>query len=364
VQITGIADVGLQSNDYKGNKVSGINNNGSSTSQIDIIVTEDLGGGLKANFFSESDVNFVQAQGNSGWASSLANGTNSGAGSWMNSETKVGLSGAFGAINAGVVNAQQLTAVTTGQPFGTAISSGYGSILKASAGTAASSASVVRFDNSVRYETPVFSGFSGVVYYAGKQTQSNNSQVFSTTLGAYDRAGVNELSLKYANGPLNAIYSSQKMDYSGVTVPGALTANPTAGQFTGVAGTAGTAKVTMNSLAANYTYGAFTFGAINQTLKDDLATAAVNTSANLVSVKYVNGVHTVGLTSGSLTNKVTDKKSTFTGVGYDYALSKMTAVYARAETLTDDGGTVAAVSGFTEVGTKRTRQALGLRIAF
>ena len=354
-----MVDAGYQSNDYKGNKVSGINHNGSGTSQIDIIVSQDLGNGLKANYFSETDINLTQAKGNTGFASSAKNATASGAGSWMNSETKVGLSGGFGAINAGVVNANQLTAVGIAQPFGTAIGGGYGSILKAVANTTAGADSVVRFDNSVRYDTPVFSGFSGSAYWAGKQTKAADTQVFSTTLGAYDRAGVNEYALKYSQGPLNAIYVQQTVDNKDVTNAGAATLFNTP-----VAGTAGTAEVTMKSLAANYTYGAFTFGAINQTNKDDKATAAVDTKANLFSVKYVNGAHTVGATSGSLTNNVLGKKSTFTGYGYDYALSKTAALYARAETLRDDGVTVDAVTGYTETTTKRTRQALGLRIAF
>jgi len=48
VTIDGIFDVGYQSNNYKGTKISGINGNGSSTSQLNFRVTQDLGGGLKA----------------------------------------------------------------------------------------------------------------------------------------------------------------------------------------------------------------------------------------------------------------------------------------------------------------------------
>jgi predicted porin len=365
VKLLGNIDAGYQSNDYKGNKISGINNNGSATSQIDIEVIEDLGGGLKAKVWLESDINPVAAQANSGFASSIKSGTDAGGGSWLNSEQKVGLAGNFGEVAVGVVNNKTLAANGTGQPFGTAIASGYGSIIKASAGVAASTASVVRFDNSVRYDTPVVNGFSGSVYYVAKQAVSNGKANYSTTLGAFSKAGINEYSVNYSNGPVNATYVIQQADYNGVVTPGAVDYNTaTAGVPTAVAGTALTTKSSLKTLSANYAWNAFTFGATTQSLKDDASTNAVNTKATLGSVKYTMGATMLGLTSGSLTNSVTNSKSTFLGYGAQYQLSKTTRVYAQFETLNDDGGTVAAVTGYTEVGTKRTRSGLGVNVAF
>jgi hypothetical protein len=147
--------------------------------------------------------------------------------------------------------------------------------------------------------------------------------------------------------------------------PGAVDYNSaTAGVPTAVAGTALTTKSSLKTLSANYTWNAFTFGATTQSLKDDASTNAVNTKATLGSVKYTMGATMLGLTSGSLTNSVTNTKSTFLGYGVQYQLSKMTRVYAQFETLNDDGGTVAAVTGYTEVGTKRTRSGLGVNVAF
>ncbi len=366
--IYGTVDVGYQSLNLKGNKVSGINNNGAQTTQIHFKVEEDLGGGLKALFDSETDFNPVQAQGNTGFANSAANATASGAGSWMNSQTLVGVTGSMGELVGGVVNNQQLTAALTGQGLGTGIGSGYGSIIKAAALTSAGATSVVRFDNSIRYVSPAFNGFKVGGYYAAKQTKSNNAVPFSTTLGAYDRSGVQELSAMYNNGPLNAIVSQQTVDYKDVIAPAAASVFSTPVNGTTAASSA---KVKMTSVAANYTVGAFTFGAINQTNKDDQATNAVNTSANLLSAKYVTGPHTVNVVTGELKNKIATgtgagKKSTFTGVGYDYALSKSTSLYARYETLDDQAVTVAALtaSGFTETTTKRNRTGLGMWIKF
>jgi predicted porin len=365
VAITGAIDVGFQSNDYKGNKVSGINNNGSATSTIGFVINENLGGGLSAFASLNSDFNPVSNNANRGSASSISTGENSTTGTFLNSQQKIGLKGDFGSISMGVVNNASLDANGTGQPFGTAIGGGYGSIIKTNAGRASSTESVVRYDNSLRYESPTNSGFSASVYYAAKQTVSNNTSTYSTTFGANDRAGVNELALKYANGPLNAIYARQQIDYVGVTTPGVVDYNTaTAGVPTAVAGTALTPKVTLGTLAANYTMGALTFGFTTQTNKDDLATTAVNTKANLASVKYVVGPHMFAATTGSLTNGVNSTKSTFVGGGYNYALSKTSRLYLQTESLADDAVTVAAVTQFTQVGTKRTRTGMGVVVGF
>jgi predicted porin len=365
VTLTGAVDVGIQSNDYKGNKISGINNNGSATSTIGFVVNEDLGGGLKAFASLNSDFNPVSTNANRGSASVLASAQNSSAGTFLNSQQRAGLTGGFGSIMMGVVNNASLDANGTGQPFGTAIGSGYGSVIKTQAGVLASTESVVRFDNSLRYDTPSVNGFTGTAYYAAKQTASSNVLTYSTTFGANDRAGVQEMALKYAQGPLNAIYVRQQIDYVGVTTPGAVNyTSVTSGFPTAVAGTALTPKVTLGTLAANYNVGAFTVGFTTQTNKDDLATTAVNTKANLLSAKYVVGPHMFGATTGALTNSVTAKKSTFTGAGYNYALSKTSRLYLQTETLADDGSTVAAVTGFTEVGTKRTRTGMGVVVGF
>jgi len=365
VTLTGVVDVGFQSNDYKGNKVSGINNNGSATSTLGFVVNEDLGGGLKAYASLNSDFNPVSSQANTGSASAISSGQNSSAGTFLNSQLRGGLTGSFGSIMMGVVNNASLDANGIGQPFGTAIGSGYGSVIKTNAGTAASTASVVRYDNSLRYDTPTVNGFTGTAYYAAKQTVSNNTLTYSTTFGANDRSGVQELALKYAQGPLNAAYVRQQIDYVGVTTPGAVDYNTaTAGVPTAVAGTALTPKVTLGTLAASYTMGPLTFGFTSQTNKDDLATTAVNTKANLASVKYVVGPHMFGATTGALTNSLTAKKSTFVGAGYNYALSKTSRLYLQTESLADDGGTVAAVAQFTEVGTKRTRTGAGVVVGF
>jgi len=134
VSITGNIDAGFQANTYKGVNVSGIANNGASTSTIQLNGVEDLGGGLRATFKLNSDFNPTAGQGNAGYGG-VATGQSAGitsttgvagsSGSWLNSEMKFGLAGGFGEIYTGVVNNLTLDAGGTGNPFGTAIGSGF-----------------------------------------------------------------------------------------------------------------------------------------------------------------------------------------------------------------------------------------------
>ncbi len=350
VQIDGILDAGYQAIDYKGNKVNGIAGNGSSTSQINFRGTEDLGGGLKANFRFETDWNMGFNRANTGAASTYdsttpANSANSAAGSFGNGEIRLGLAGGFGAVDAGVVNMNGLTSFTTGQPFGTAIGGGYGSVTRVDAAGAA-----VRSDNSVKYTSPSLQGLTVTLYKANKQTKgSQATNNFSSGLGVSDLRGSQELGLNYANGPIAASFSNLKQDNRDVVA----TTNATAGST----------ESTVNTFGANYTMGAAKFYVLNQTNKTN--TNSTNTTFTSVSASYAMGATTLMAQVGTLKDKSDNDKSKLVGIGADYALSKRTALYARYESIDDKAGVV-AITGFTAVGgeTKRTRTALGLRHSF
>ncbi len=331
-------DAGFQSIDYKGTRVNGIANNGSSTSQINFRGSEDLGGGLKANFRVETDWNTVSNSGNTG--TKKADGTVAAASTFGNGEIRVGLSGAFGSIDAGAVNYNTLGTYLTGQPFGTAIGSGF----RATAVNDAQAVSGVRSDNSVKYVSPSFSGLTASLYYAGKQTKSGTAAAtdtnFSTSFGAYDMQGTTELGLNYANGPLAASFSSLKQDFKQV-------------------GT-GATDSTINTLGVNYALGAAKLFLLNQTNKTN--TNSVDNTYTTVSATYTMGSTVLMAQVGGLKNK-DGLKSDIAAVGADYNLSKRTAVYARYESINDKAGLV-AVTGFTAANTTRTRTAIGVRHAF
>ncbi len=353
VTLSGNIDAGYQAISLKGGKSAGITNNGSSTSTIQISGTEDLGGGLKANFKLNSDFNPTTTNGNSGGAAAHTAST----GSWLNSEQRVGLSGNFGAIDFGVVNNGSLAAAGTGTSFGTAVGSGFRSVYSTDSLSVVSS-SVVRHDNAVRYTSPSFSGFTGEYYFVKKNTNAT-ADTFGTTFGSYDTLGISEITLKYSNGPLNVAFANQTQDGSGTNA----TTNT---------------KGTLNTLGANYTIGAITAYGMYQTAKDNAAVAAnkLDRKTTIVGAKYVTGPHTFMVQTGNAklnssgatstaTYAVEGEKSTLTGIGYDYALSKRTNLYVRAESINDKAGLVAARATIDVAGqTKITKTALGVRHTF
>jgi predicted porin len=355
VTLSGNVDAGYQSINYKGGKAGGITNNGASTSTIQIAGTEDLGGGLKADFKLNSDFNVTTNKGNTGsGATTAADNT---AGSFLNSEQRVGLAGNFGAVHFGVINFGSLGAAGTGTPFGTAVGSGYRTIYTSDAATTPGS-SPARVDNAMRYTSPSFNGFTGEYYYV-KKNEKATATTFSTTFGTYDTTGVSELTLKYANGPLNVAFANQTQDATGTNATIAT-------------------KATLNTLAVNYTLGPVTAYYLNQAAKDDAAVAAnkLDRKSNIFGAKYVMGAHTFMVQSGNAklnssgqtstaTYQVEGQKSTLTGIGYDYAMSKRTTAYVRAESINDKAGMASARATIDQSGqTKITRQAIGIRHTF
>ncbi|WP_158270146.1 porin [Limnohabitans sp. MMS-10A-192] len=369
VQIDGVVDVGYQAINYKGGKVNGIGNNGSSTSQINFRGTEDLGGGLKANFRVETDWNTVSNKGNTGSASTpvtLGNETVAAASTFGNGEIRVGLAGGFGSIDAGAVNYNTLGTYLTGQPFGTAIGSGFRTFYV----NDAQGTSQVRSDNSVKYVSPSFSGLNASLYYAGKQTKANGTADAGTPgaytavgvkdtsfggLGAYDMQGTTELGINYANGPLAASFSSLKQDYKQV-------------------GT-GTTDSTVNTLGANYAFGAAKLFGLYQTNKTN--TSSTNNKAMTISGTYTMGAVVLMAQVGELkadAGTYSGQKSKLVALGADYNLSKRTAVYFRAESIDDKAramngavnpqqiGGAANVAALTDQ--KFGRTSVGVRHAF
>ncbi len=362
VTLSGNVDAAYATINYKGQSVSGITNNGSSTSTIQLSGTEDLGGGLKANFKLNSDFNVTSTAGNAGYGgvmyTSSATGAAGSAGSWLNSEQFVGLSGGFGTIQAGVVNNLSLSAGGTGNPFGTAIGSGFRALYNTDVigtmGSAGTAGSVVRYDHSIKYISPTMNGFSLALYNVSKNDKAS-SDAFSTTFGNYDRAGVTETALNYNQGPINVSYASQSAKGRDISQLNA---------STGVL-----VNTKLNTLGANYTMGNTTLFLLNQTSEATTASAKTrDTKYTSFAVRHVMGATTLLAQMGTLSNDVTNTadKSKLTGLGADYALSKRTNAYFRYESIDDKNGYVANPSKLAAVtgDNKRTRTAIGVRHTF
>jgi len=372
VTIDGIVDAGYVSYNYKGVGVTGIDRNLTSTSQLNFRVSSDLGGGMKASWRSETDFAVTGnglntgAAGNVGGAATvaIANGagtTNGVASTFMNGEQILALTGGFGKVAFGAINNNALTAHATSQPFGTAIGSGF----RTTSGSFASPD--VRADNSFQYASPTFGGGFGLNTIVRKQQAitGTNSALSNTALGSQAQAGVVELALTYNAGPLNAIFTRISQDASNIAAvtsgSGAVAIPATAGkgQYTG--------------LAANYNMGAATvYGGYQLNKAAPFGGANVlDRQTVTVAVQYVAGVHTfAGAYQRASTNlaiaaPATTTGSSLIGLGYEYALSKTTALTARYERI-GDGANLATIAPFTAVNgaVDRTRMGVGLRVGF
>ena len=385
--ITGLWDVAYGSLKYKGgNSQSTVVHNSTGTSQIDFVAVEDLGGGMKADFFWENDI-IPWSQNNAGVntlngtaQSATAGAANfSGAqapSTWGNGQIKAGLhSNSFGYLALGAVNNAALDWNQYSGPFGTAWGGGYG-ITQATVGNGFGSAAFVRWNNSMRYLTPTMNGLTGSLTYRTKNSTAANT-IYSTNPGATSQSGVQELALIYNNGPINAIAVSQIDDGSGIA--GAPSAANTAASVLSTTG-----KYTTNSLGGNYKLGNATLYYGYQKMTDDAAVQASNKTARY-SIKYDI---TPALSVMAASNKRTYSKAgsssdglstTVVGLGANYMLSKMTLLTFRWDKTQDDIGTglasTQAVSsagvigaGFPGTATAsdntRTRSAVGLRINF
>lgn len=149
------------------------------TSYFGLAGSEDLGGGLKAEFAIES---FLAPD----TGSTLTNY----AGGFWGRGSFVALNGGFGKVALGQYDNPLFTSGYTYNPFGSSM--GFSPTMRHLYSTNAQLGFDTGFVNSVTYESPVMSGFSFVGQYATKETKAVN------TKDSYAVSGT------YANGPLAA----------------------------------------------------------------------------------------------------------------------------------------------------------------
>ena len=190
VTLYGVADAGVTYLNGADNW-SGVTSGNNLTSRLGFRGTEDLGGGLKANFVLEGGFNLDNGDGASGYA-----GAKAGEGFQFKRRSTVGLSGGFGEVRMGRELTAAFNATARYDVFG---SVGIGqSRLWADGGVVDASANATavttnqRISNALTYVSPDFSGFKfGLNYGFGETTASNSDSGY---LGA---------GLTYDNGPLS-----------------------------------------------------------------------------------------------------------------------------------------------------------------
>jgi hypothetical protein len=322
------------------------------------------------------------------------------ASTWLNGELAVGLRGPFGDVafgalnNSGLSYIQAVAAPTQGTSFG----GGYGMVLGADPTLTA-----VRWANSFRYLSPTINGFQGSFITAMKQNSSSvpvaaTSGVAITTtslgVGLNNQVGATEIGLKYANGPLTigAVTSKTSIDSfcaapsSTATVTNSSAANPCYSATTLATGSviSSAQDNKQTSLAGSYAlsngfllsggYQKTNLGAIGTVMAGDQSAR----TANFYNLQYTSGVNTAFVSVGSVKETATlstknGMNGKFIGAGYNYALSKNTALVARWESFQDDTAIISglqastaytSLQGTTATNNTRVRSMFGIHSAF
>jgi len=318
-------------------KTAGINSI-QSGSRFGFKGSEDLGGGLKANFTLEYAVAPDEA------ATSMAN-----------RQSFVGLEGGFGVLNVG----RQYTLIHGVQgamdPNGNATQAGWLPGLTNS----------VRSDDTIAYTSPSFSGFTASVAMslAGSET--------STAAGATKAGDATSIGAAYTSGPLSVRFATETIKRSALNValPGMVYKAPITSS--GLSDSLTDRKAT--SFGASYDLGMAKVYFLNTTAKAGSAADNAKATSNNFGVSVPMGALTL---NGSFSNgKITDAASTALtdstaatasatgkGTGYmlgaSYALSKRTNAYAFL------GEAKSKPTGAPASNGKHSTMAMGLRHTF
>lgn len=313
VTIFGILDADVRYVKNGSNHMTRVDSAGISTSRLGFRGLEDLGGGMKAGFWLESQVN-------------VDDGTTNASKFW-NRRTTVSLMGDFGEVRAGRDFSPVYRVATGNDPFN---DTGMGAITRTYSTASINGvayATHTRMDNSVSYFLP---GSLGGIY--GQATVTAGEGVAGNRL----YGGL----LGYRSGPLDvsAGYSRTKVV---------------------------TADVKHAAFAASYDFGvaklAGTYSQLKYTTaKEDQASisAIVPVGPATVRASYVHSVGNGGTFTTDNRKNIADKVA----VGYWYDLSKRTTLYTNAVSLKNKGGAAYVVSAGPALGTGTRSQGVDVGI--
>lgn len=296
VTIYGVVDMALQhqnTGDPAGSTL-GLDSGIQSGSRLGFKGSEDLGGGLKANFQLEMGIN-------------ADTGSSAQGGRAFGRQAFVGLSGNFGAVNFGRQYTPAFIAIDSFDPFGTGITSSTAGSGSSGFGAAAYfDHGGVRMNNSATYSTANLGGFTGTLAYGFGEVAGN------TTAGRYIG-----FSGAYSAGPLFA-----ELAYSN-----AQNAN-------------GSNATKSYLLAGTYNFDVVTAHAGFSSIKDDGAgVAALDRRVWLLGATVPVGSGNIIASYIRSTNQNSLLKAangTQLALGYTYSLSKRTNLYTSVSRATND----------------------------
>lgn len=301
VSIEGLVDVYAGSMRYAGEPghVTKVNGNGMTTSYFGFNGSENLGGGLKANFSLSGYLRPDTGE----------SGRFTGGDTLFSRNAYVGLSGAFGAVTLGRDLAPNFLPSIMFNPFGNSFTfSPLMLALHSKVGWSSSIAGDTCWSNQVRYTTPTVAGLTANLHYQfGEQ--------------AADKPGKHNVgaNLLYANGPL-----SLTAFWDRVQLNNPLDSTP--GNVKAVAGRVASEQKAWFVGGAYDLKAVKLFATYNKMSHDvDFGDKTVSAGA---SVPVGNGKILAGWAQTRRTGTgLVEAKRTTTSVGYDHFLSKRTDVY-------------------------------------
>jgi predicted porin len=310
-----------------------------STSVLSLTGTEDLGGGLKANFVLISGMG---AGTGAHTTDSTTNAADSGIG---NRQRSLGLSGGFGTLNFGrfVPAAAAGFHAYSGAGSATLVGSAYGMSTANSAagpnGLHTNADTFERINNVAQYTSPVFSGFTLNLAVA----QNSNDSNAAAAVGK-NSTSQTSISLNYAQGPLSVGVGMNDLKTNieaAAATPSDVAATPI------VAGVAAVAQSSRKSdldwIGASYDLGVATVYGTHVKRKGTATTAAgvtttgTNAKINAFGVMVPMGAVTLraSMYSGKDTRgegTADDMKLSGNQLSASYALSKRTSLIAATGT--------------------------------
>ncbi len=293
VKVYGYLDLSVGSYESAGSdSVTAVGSGNMMTSFIGFAGSEDLGGGLKAEFTLET---FIAPD----TGSTLTNN----AGNFWGRGSNIALSGGFGKVALGQYDTPLFISGLSYNPFGssmwfsptmrhyyglgTGVAGGYNPALSTDTG----------WVNSITYETPALGGFTGMLQWSPSESSTPGEKDSFTISGAYNA------------GPLSlmAVYADH-----GVTD----------------ANTAYVAEQEVLSLNASYDFGAakafFQYTDVDNSDNggDDASIYQIGASVPVTEAgKFL-------VSYGQLKYDDSDLKDKIFSIGYDHSLSKRSGVYA------------------------------------
>ena len=312
-----------------------IGSGGLSGSRLGFKGSEDLGGGLKANFVLEyaveNDINSVAGK------DFVGNATR---------QAAIGLSGSWGSVNVGRLQSAAYDWDCTTAPLA---GSGLDAKSKLAGHTLLSCGGAGRVNNAVAYNSPNFSGFTFAVNHARvTENQNGNGAVIAAGTSPDNDAYANMIGGGYNNGPLaiNAVWT--KLDNSNKST---------------LAGTFVTEEVTEWGISGSYNFGMLKLFAAYQDADQDVQSST--TKRNSDNSKWTIGVGVPVGANGSVSVQYADASRDRCGasnvsnvqcdadawtIAYTHNLSKRTTLYAGwIDVSNDNNSTNGANSQFANV---------------